>query len=415
MSVNISSIGSTRPSAPAVRNRPASQSPDAAPAAGDLIELSGARPASVAGQGEQQKALAQLVIAPALDPLTRQVLMSDLGQFPTPWLKFLGDYGVKVVAMQDGQNLTDTAVMAKYAIADMPAAMHEAQASLYPILANNSAPEGEMASYYRGQLEEAAQEKLQDGPFRLAVHNEPFDLNEIAARRDVPAERVGEWKQLFEAANEPWAGALPDGRWTSSHGLVLFPPVPTEYGAVPEQKFQAAHATTGEHVAASLGLNQGAEQLVLLHERYLPMGAPEIGDYRVAIHEVGHALDYALEGLPAETGFGPNHKAHLKDLFEHDKQRAAAGEKAFTSDRASDNVREYFAEGVEAYLTTPSSNDFRPDNHREALRERNPGLYALVDGIFTSQPGAEWVSQPPKPQGLPPGFPDPDRDAIHLD
>ena len=53
-------------------------------------------------------------------------------------------------------------------------------------------------------------------------------------------------------------------------------------------------------------------------------------------------------------------------------------------------------------------------NHREALRERNPRMAAYLDHVFQAMPGANWVSKPPAPVGLPEGFPDPDRDPVYL-
>ena len=134
--------------------------------------------------------------------------------------------------------------------------------------------------------------------------------------------------------------------------------------------------------------------MVLLHEKFLPSPAPELGNYRVATHELGHALDYTLEGLSGVPGFGAAHRQTVDSLYEADLAKLAAlgegteTEKVFTSDRADDDVREYFAEAVEAYLTPANDNGgdfFRAGNSKEGLLEKNPALFQYVETIMASE------------------------------
>ena len=190
---------------------------------------------------------------------------------------------------------------------------------------------------------------------------------------------------------------------------MLLPPIDTPGGPIKDQHYQGAYFTTAEDIQASLGVNRGADQQVILFAPYVEANAPEVGQYRLALHEVGHALDYALEGLPDPTGFGSLHRQKVQTFYKQAKEA-----NLFTSDRADDNARGFFAEAVEAYLTEPSSGpDLRPDNHRQALQERNPEMYVYLEQIFSSRPDPNWVSQPPEPVGVPHGFPDPDRDPIY--
>jgi len=343
------------------------------------------------------------VVAP---PAVRDTVIHDLEAFPAPWLTFLKDYGLQVVSLGDGQTLAQSPVMEKFAVPDLQERISRVKDQLGPALAQMPVPPDELARYQqRQQLRDVIHGWLQGGPFRLATHDAPLDLDEVAERRHVPAEHRAEWKAMLQELNAPWS-QLDAGRLMTSHGLVLLPPIPTGHGAVPDQAFQSARETTGEYVKESLGLNRGPEQLVLLHERFLPPDAPEVGPYRLAIHEVGHALDYALEGLSDDTGFGAQHKARLKEWFER--------EDTFTSDRADDNVREYFAEAVEAYLTPADNGTFRQQNNREYLKEASPELYGYLDELFASQPDPSWRSTPPEPPRVPEGFPDPDRDPLEL-
>lgn len=342
-----------------------------------------------------------MVAAPALDEATRDTLYSDLEKIPAPWLSFLQDYGVQVAVLADGQTLADNPAMRKFATTDLPAWRDKVQHTLSGALAQVGPSETLVDNLHQWLTE-------QKSPFRVATHHQPIDLNALAGQRNVPSSRREEWKSQFLELNSPWS-RFEDGHVTTTHGLALLPPVPTDAGPIADDVYQNAVSTTGEFVGESLGLNRGADRLVLLHSRYLSPVAPEIGEYRVAIHEVGHALDYALEGLPDSTGYGSLHRQRIQDWFHRDQQRGA-----FTSDRAADNPREYFAEAIEAYLTAPGQVDFRPDNHRQRLHELNPELESYLDSLFRSQPGSDWKSHPPAPVGVPPGFPDPDHDPIRL-
>ena len=344
------------------------------------------------------------IYAHSLPAPTRRALERDLQAIPEPWRDFMEDYGVQLVVMDGQETLADSPAIAREAVVDEIAWKVRVQGLVGPALAAV-----ESSPLVRGQLVDNLHAYLeaQHSPFRVASHSSPVNLDDLAVARHVAQPYREEWKQELLSLNAPWAHHSSEG-FQSSHGLFLLPPVPTAYGLVPDREFQNAVTTTAESVGESLGLNRGSEQRVLLHSRYLGDNAPEIGGYRVAIHELGHALDYALEGLPEQTGYGQHHKQAVLACFQETQ--------SFTSDRADDNVREFFAEAVEAYLTPPSEGfDFRPDNHQAELRQRNPKMAAYLDHLFQSQPGSDWVSKPPAPVGVPEGFPDPDRDPVYLD
>lgn len=333
-------------------------------------------------------------IAPGLPGSIRNVLERDLSRFPSPWLQLLEDSGVRVAVLEDGDTLADSPALADKGVTDL-------------------AREWKKLSAMPGEPEAAHAWLLENhSPFRLAYQPYvPLNAEQIAEQRHVPEKHKAHWVELFQALN-PYP-----------QEVVVLPPVPTDYGYQPDSAYQSARETSAEFVASSLGLNRPAERLVLLHSRFLPDNAPEIGGYRVAVHELGHALDHVLENLPDSTGFGHLHKQKVEGLFaqahRHSQTSAAHPQESvtpsFTSDRADDNAREFFAEGVEAYLTEPSAGpDFRPDNHRQALQAIHPELYQYLEQIFNSQPGPDWQSPAPPPVSLPPGFPDPDRDPVYL-
>lgn len=330
---------------------------------------------------------------------TRRALERDLQAFPAPWRDFLDDYGVQVVVLDGQETLADSSAVARDAVADEAGWKARTQSALAPALASVE-PGAPLVDHLHAYLNE------QGSPFRVASHHSPVNLDELAARRNVAEGYRQQWKDELVSLNSPWSSLGPDG-FQSTHGVFLLPSVPTAHGWLADREYQNAVTTTAESVGEALGLNRGSEQRVLLHSRYLGGDAPEIGGYRVAIHEMGHALDYALEGLPDSTGYGLHHKDAVLACFQEAQ--------SFTSERADDSVREFFAEAVEAYLTEPSQGfDFRPENHQASLRQRNPRMAAYLDHLFRSAPGTDWVSMPPAPVGLPEGFPDPDRDPVYL-
>lgn len=336
-------------------------------------------------------------MAPQLDASIRDTLVEDLSCFPAPWLDFLGRYGLQIVALEEGQTLADSPVLAQSAVRDVQDWSQKAQEAL---LQSQGGDRYQRAENLQLQLLE------QGSPMRAATHGEPIDLMKLAEQRQVAAAFRPGWVESLQQLNAPWS-SLRDGLFVADQGVFLLPPVPTDFGLVADRDYQEAVSTTAHFVAKNLGVNQGPEQRVLLHPRFLPHDAAEIGQYRVAIHEVGHALDYALQGLPEDSGFGSQHSARVLACFEQAE--------VFTSDRADDDPREYFAEAVEAYLTSPSTAfDFRPQNHQTELRQRDPQMAAYLDRVFATVPGPDWASRPPQPRGMPEGFPDPDRDAIFL-
>ncbi|MBS2040020.1 hypothetical protein JST97_33850 [bacterium] len=343
------------------------------------------------------------IYANQLPVQTRKVLERDLRAFPEPWRDFLDDYGVQLVVLDGQETLADSPAVAREAVQDEAGWKARVQSLVAPAL-QSVEPAPQVRNALVDQLHEFLEK--QSSPFRVASHHSPVDLDQLASQRNVSPQYRQAWKDELLSLNAPWGSLGPEG-FNSSHGIFLLPPVPTAHGRLADRDYQNAVSTTAQSVAEALGLNRGAEQRVLLHSRYLDDNAPEIGGYRVAIHELGHALDYALEGLPDSTGYGRHHKEAVLACFEEAK--------SYTSDRADDNVREFFAESVEAYLTQPSAGfDFRVENHREALRQRNPRMAAYLEHLFQSVPGQDWVSHPPAPVGLPEGFPDPDKDPVYL-
>ena len=106
-------------------------------------------------------------------------------------------------------------------------------------------------------------------------------------------------------------------------------------------------------------------------------------------------------------------------LFERDLENAKTTqtEEVFTTKRASENVREYFAEAVEAYLTNPNPDGgdiFRADNSAPGLKAKNPELDNYIEKIMTAPFTRDMAPETPARPLLPDFVPDPDAAVITL-
>lgn len=344
----------------------------------------------------------------------------DLAAFPQPVLDLLGRYGTRVAILAARQTLSDTPGLRTMTGPEASAEARRANAMVTAAVQKVFA--GGVTSYE--QLESAA-----DGMTRelraagiensLGIALSPFSLDELAAAREIPADRVEPWKTAFAELNEGLVNLTPEGVQARA-GIVILPHTYHRGQIVPENRLRNASEVTDSYVEQSLGLNRSDERMVLLHEKFLALPATELGNYRLAIHEVGHALDYALEGLVNFPGFGALHRQTVDALYAADQARIAAGapeQSVFTSDRADDNVREYFAEAVEAYLT-PECHDghdvFRASNSKETLAAQNPELYSYIEKVMTTDFPATALPEMPKRAFAPPGFPDPDLEVVRI-
>ncbi|MBS1262069.1 MAG: Beta-barrel assembly-enhancing protease [Calditrichaeota bacterium] len=97
------------------------------------------------------------------------------------------------------------------------------------------------------------------------------------------------------------------------------------------------------------------------------------GGYNTLIHELTHQV----HGV-----FTPEQKRRIERLYQRARAREADGERVFMSRYQGSTVWEYFAEGVNAYVT-PRIDDY---DEREVVRERldelDPELRALVEDFL---------------------------------
>lgn len=366
-------------------------------------------------KGSADSAAVQSLV-PGDHPQTEQ----DLALFPQPVLDMLGRYGTRVAILKDGQTLADSEALRT--LSDNEVAEEARKTNQLVSQGVEEAFRNGLTSY--DQLEaagDAITRNLRDQGIDnfLATALSPFPLDALAEAREIPADKVSDWKAAFTLLNVGLITTSDQGVKANS-GLIVLPHTYHNGQAVPELRLRSAGEITASFVEGSLGLNRSDDRLVLLHDKFLASPTSELGNYRLAVHEMGHALDHVLEDLANFPGFGALHRQTVDELFAKDQARVAGGASAdsvFTSDRADDDVREYFAEAVEAYLTPEKAdgNDtFRANNSKEGLAARNPELYDYIEKIMTTDFGPNATAAPPKRSFAPPGFPDPDLEVVRV-
>lgn len=193
------------------------------------------------------------------------------------------------------------------------------------------------------------------------------DLDILAGEHGVsdPAEKAL-WKQAFQRLN---------GDHTSRRMALL--PFSYHRGIpIPEELMKVALAKDDAYVEEALGIHNWEERIIILHETYVTDPAPEVGHYRVTIHEVGHAVDHALE-----RALGPSHRETVERFYREDLECP----ERFLTDRAGHNVREYFAEAVEAFFTLPTGDThdgYKTNCNRVELKKRRPELYEYLERVL---------------------------------
>ena len=333
-----------------------------------------------------------------LKSVQAEQLLSEMRAIPGQMWKMLADTGLRIVSLPPGQDLSQTSAVTRFSPVDYNTRLKKASLSLQNIIS-----EQENLTDPKDEFQTAMWEARQGPIIAELVLPKAEGFQPVVVSKPVSEE------QLLEAAgSEASPEFLRDLRtlnthylkkegelYSSTHNALLLPyprrqGVPVRYEHLNYLKSQNSQA-----LQAAMGTNYWQSALVVVHQDYLPDPAPEAGHHRVMLHEVGHAIDHLIDRIQNED-IGKKHRARMGELFERDK---AAGPGAFTSPRAQDNVREYFAEAVESYLTRDRGDglDPKPNNNHEWLKANNPELFAHVDEIFTRQ-YADHLSLEPMPE-----------------
>jgi hypothetical protein len=244
--------------------------------------------------------------------------------------------------------------------------------------------------------------------FHFGVSARPLTPGDVAQQQGISPENLKSWTEAFNELNQE----LPEG-------LYLLPHVYDAGRPIPENRLRSAREVTAEYLEGPLGVNRAEDRLVLLHKKFTGLPAETVGNYRLAIHEMGHALDHLLDRVTGFPGFGTLHRETVDALYEADLKKAEelGVEKVFTTTRASEDVREYFAEAVEAYLTFPgeaAGETFRTENSRPGLQAKNPKLHDYMETLMSTDFSLNVPPGPPPRPLFPEFVPDPDTAVIFL-
>ncbi len=355
-------------------------------------------------KAEEKRLLDQIIQVPNLAPDAAAVLRRDLEAFPVPLLRLLAADDLLVVGMRAGQTLADTPRLPTVKPAEYRGHVQLARTLTDECLSRQGDQKAQRIQervtagedpvyveamenhWWARSLQEDLSQRLVGAGigFSVEIMRDPFSVAGLAAQRQVGPDDLAEWSETFAQLNE---GLISEqgGRVTATQGIVLIPYAYYLGRAVSEVTLKQALEYKAQRARDAMGIHNYEERMITLYEDYLRDPAPEAGHHRVAIHETGHALDHALERVLSIPGLGAEHRATVDRLYAEDLQLLKQGQDRFTSARAKDNVREYFAEAVESYLTVPMDDGqdfYKPTNNRIELQRLNPALYAYLDRIF---------------------------------
>lgn len=346
-------------------------------------------------------------LAEALVPGDYPQVQEDVISFGGPVLNLLHEYGMQVAVLDEGQSLADSPALrfpteSEYAQERSNANTVVKRAFKAAVQTGGGVDPKEFAESTTRELRKNNLE------FHLALSNRQVSLEEIAERQKIEAENLPHWTNAFIELNKD----LPQGLYILPHQYM-------NGRAIPENRLRNAGQLTSEFVERNLGINRPEERLVVVHQKFTAENAEEVGNYRLVLHELGHALDRVLETTTNLPGFGMLHRETVDRLYQLDLEKAktASKESVFTSDRASDDVREYFAEAVEAYLTFPGPVEgeiFRAGNSNPGLQSKNPELYSYMENLFSTPIPSGVAPKAPAISLLPEGIPNPDTEVVYF-
>ena len=348
-------------------------------------------------------------------------LLSELGAIPSQMWKMLAQSGLRIVCLPPGKDLSETSAVLQFAPQDYPDRLETGSQWLRATIQQlDEANQKEWAELADAQMQKAMW-SIQQGPiiadallatpefeelgFKPVVLSKAVTLAELqqAAGGEVNPNFHEELRLLNRDV------LIEDGpTLNSTHRLLLLPYPRCQGAPLPGDHLEYLKGQNDAAMKAAMGTNYWQSSLVVVHQDFLPDPAPEAGHHRVLLHEVGHAIDHLIERIQ-DDNIGQQHRTLVNRLFHEDLKAADEGNNRFSSRRAEDNVREYFAEAVESYLTRDhgDSLETKPHNNHDWLKAKNPELFAHVQEIFTRQypdnPTLEPLPAHPQyapPQGL---------------
>lgn len=362
--------------------------------------------------GQRNRELAEKMLrGKTLSQDYKEAAVEQLATIPEPWLERLADENMAFVGLAYGETLADTELLRGYTPERLKSDAELAKPLLSAVeaevdaeIANLKAedPESTQAAFAEIGRADALAERLGS---KFESENIGFQVR--VQRGSVPLEHL---QNEFNIADDPYheymypdgsneearetnvfrslltelngEGALKDGMVDPESDVLIVP-----YKMRGEKRIspvsEGSYASiTGQQLDQHHGMNIWPNRLIIVDDEVVAMPNRKMGYHSVLLHESGHAIDYAAESVP-----GLNHRQTVDALYQRDMERYKEGDNVFLTARAMDNVREYFAEAVEAYLTRelPESpgNFYKKENNYEQLKAGNPELFAYVEKMMT--------------------------------
>ncbi|MFN8606353.1 MAG: hypothetical protein U0931_02390 [Vulcanimicrobiota bacterium] len=313
-------------------------------------------------------------------------LQTDMTAFPKRWLERFKENDVSVAVLKDDQTLADTPIMHALGEAQISQIVSQGKPLVERAVAEIYGPlRGQPdEDYQKYQAAGLLQEKLHDLSnstnlgFTAEVGREPLDLRYLGEKLGFDPEYEPEsferWKAAFIDMNSG-LGQFQEGVFKPQDGVYVVPYLMYRGKTARALSLPSYQQMRGLDFQNNLGANFPENRLVILHDSVLPNPSPRAGNHRVALHELGHMVDWICKELP-ETR--ETHEQKVNELYQLGMQR-----NSLVTDRARDSAGEMMAEAVEAYLTTEEPGNFyKPENYRENLQKKFPELYNYVDYLI---------------------------------
>ena len=331
----------------------------------------------------------------------KDAAIEQISTIPEPWLEKLADENLAFVALTSKETLADTNILWSYS----PEELKESAEKARPLIEKaNAAIDEDLAKLSPDEAGFAEIRRADDVAELLSAK---FEANGIGfftrvQRGDTPLEYL---HNEFNIADDPYheyvspdqpketeifnsllttlngEGVIKDGMVDPQNDVLIVPYKMKKDNRVSPVTEKSLSAITGLQMDNNHGLNAWPARLIVVDDQVVELPSRKMGFHSVLLHESGHAIDYAAEGI-AEF----DHRATIDRLYAQDMKKHQEGQNVFLTARASDNEREYFAEAVEAYLTKPvesPGNFYKQENNHDDLKATNPELYAYVEKVMT--------------------------------
>lgn len=313
-------------------------------------------------------------------------LQTDMTAFPRRWLERFKENDVSVAVLKDDQTLADTPLLHALEEAQISEIVAQGKPMVEKAVAEIYGPLRGLPDedYQKYQAAGILQEKIHDLSnasnlgFTAEVGREPLDLRFLGEKLgfdpEYDEESFERWKAAFTDINAS-LGQVQDGVFKPQDGIYVVPYLMYRGKTARALSLPSYQQFRGLDFQNNLGANYPENRLVILHESVVPNPSPRVGNHRVALHELGHTVDWLCKELPETKD---THEQKVNELYQLGMQR-----NSLITDRARDSAGEMMAEAVEAYLTTEEPGNFyKADNHREKLQKSFPELYSYVDYLI---------------------------------